>query len=181
MYLENNYEKEPGYTNVLNAKENKEAILEELKFNITTQFKFENLGYNYLADYENPPLEIYDWLLDHINEYYFVIDNLISIYEQVDRLRFVASTLYNFLFVDIVDILPKLNQFNLFKNEILRYFIENLQALNHIKQEVLQDTDHSATLDKEILKYSTLSILLDTNLEKFEDNYVINIKNKIDI
>jgi hypothetical protein len=70
---------------------------------------------------------------------------------------------------------------NLFKNEILRYFIENLQALNHIKQEVLQDTDHSATLDKEILKYSTLSILLDTNLEKFEDNYVINIKNKIDI
>lgn len=181
MYLENNYEKEPGYTSVLNEKENEVEILEDLKYNISTQFAFENLGYNYLNDYPNPPLEIYDWLINYINEYYFVIGDLISIYEQVDRIRFIGTTLYEFLFVDIVEILPKLNLFNSFNNEIKNYFAETILSLNTIKQELSNEGLNNSNIDKEILKYSTLLSLLDTNLEKFEDNYLIHIKNKINV
>lgn len=179
MYIENNYEKEPGYTSILNENENKTFILEDLKFNISTQFKFENLGYNYLKDYDDPPLEIFDWLLDYINEYYFVIGDLISIYEQVDRIKFIGTTLYEFLFVDIIEILPKLNIFNPFKNEILNYFAETIISLSEIRQELLNNGLNSNNINKEVLKYTTLLSLLDTNFEKFNDNYIINIKNRI--
>lgn len=181
MYLEDNMENTISYTSILNQKANDALILDILKENIQNQFDFINLGYNYLEEFDNPPFEIYDWLLTYFNDKYFVIDNLINIYEQVDRIKFLATTLYTFLFVDIVEILPKLNLSNNFKNELLNYFSEALVSLNTIRQElsITTETGNLNKLEKEILKYSTLLSIFDTNFEQFEDNYVIGIKNKI--
>ena len=178
MYIEDNIESTISYTNVLNQRANEFLILDELKQNISNQFNFQNLGYNYLKDYDNPPLEIYDWLLTYFNDKYFIIDDLINIYEQVDRIKFLATVLYEFLFIDILEVLPKLNLTNNFKNELISYVSEALISLNTIRQEILLDGSID-NLEKEILKYSTLLSIFDTNFEMFEDNYIIGIKNKI--
>lgn len=178
MYIEDNMETNIGYTNILNQKANDALILDSLKENIQNQFDFENLGYNYLAEFDNPPFEIYDWLLTNFNDKYFVIDDLINIYEQVDRIKFLATTLYEFLFVNIIEILPKLNLSNNFKNELLNYISEGLISLNTIRQE-LSINGEINNIEQEILKYSTLLSIFDTNFDMFEDNYIIGIKNKI--
>lgn len=175
MYIEDNIEKEVGYSNVFNQNQNEFLILEELKHGISTQFNFENLGYNYLKDYENPPLEIYDWLFTHFNETYFVIENLINIYEQVDRIKILSTIIYEFLFIDILQIIPKINVYNNLKNELGSVLTETLQSLLVMKSEI----NSSDKLNYEILKYSTIISILDTNIEDFKENYWAHILQKI--
>lgn len=182
MYLEDNLETTISYTNILNQKENEALILDSLKENISNQFNFDNLGYNYLEEFDNPPFEIYDWLLTNFNDKYFIIDDLINIYEQVDRIKFLSTTLYSFLFVEMVEILPKLNLTNNFKNELLSYISEGLISLNTIRQELannIETANNLNNIEKEILKYSTLLSIFDTNFEMFENNYLIGIKDRL--
>lgn len=182
MYLEDNLETTISYTNILNQKENEALILDSLKENITNQFNFDNLGYNYLEEFDDPPFEIYDWLLTNFNDKYFIIDDLINIYEQVDRIKFLSTTLYSFLFVEMVEILPKLNLTNNFKNELLSYISEGLISLNTIRQELannIETANNLNNIEKEILKYSTLLSIFDTNFEMFENNYLIGIKDRL--
>jgi len=181
MYLEDNIETTISYTSILNQKENEVLILDSLKENINNQFNFDNLGYNYLEEFDNPPFEIYDWLLTNFNDKYFIIDDLINIYEQVDRIKFLSTTLYSFLFVEMVEILPKLNLTNNFKNELLSYISEGLISLNTIRQELANnsETANLNNIEKEILKYSTLLSIFDTNFEMFENNYLIGIKDRL--
>lgn len=180
MYLENNIEKDISYTHIFNEKENKFLILENLKHNITMQFSFINLGHNFLDEYENPPLEIYDWFLTYIENNYFAINDLISIYDQIDKIKFLSHIIYEFLFVDIVQVFSKLNLTNTFRNEIIRYLVDGLQSLQIMKQELINsEVIDNSNIEKEILKFSTLISVFDTNLEMFEENYLKGILHNI--
>lgn len=176
MYIENNIEKEVGYTSIFNDQQNEFLIIEELKAGITTQFNFENIGYNYLKDYENPPLEIYDWLLQYFNETYFVIEDFINIYNQVDSIKVLSTIIYEFLFVDIIDLFPKINQYNDLYKELNSELSEIINNLNNIKKD---NNFKNKKLDYNIIKYSTMLTILDTNLTQFKDNYWIHIQNQL--
>lgn len=174
MYIEDNIENEIGYSTIFNQLQDKSLILEDLKSSISTQFNFNNIGYNYLNDYDNPPLEIYDWLLQYFNETYFVIDDFINIYNQVDSIKLSATFIYEFLFVDVIDLFPKISQHNKLKNELSTMLSEIINSLTTIKNE---NEITNSKLDYNILKYSTILILLDTDLTMFKDNYWTHIEN----
>jgi hypothetical protein len=176
MYIEDNIEKNISYTHIFNEKENKFIIIEELKQNISMQFLFKNLGHNYLNDYPDLPLEIYDWFLTYIENNYFAINDLISIYDQIDKMKFLSHIIYEFLFVDIVQVFSKLNLTNTFRSEIIRYLVDGLQSLQTMKQELINsEVIDNSNIEKEILKFSTLISVFDTNLEMFEENYLKGI------
>jgi hypothetical protein len=178
MYTEENLENELSFNHTYNIQENKFLILEELKHNITTQFTFQNLGYNYLDDYDSNilPIEIFDWIIEYLNDNYIPLDHILSIYNQIDRIKIIGYSLYTILFVDMKNIIiPRLINSNPtisdLKN-IIKELIYELKSIDSILNE--------NTISKQILlKYSIFLDYIDSDTREFEEKYwnyiIINI------
>lgn len=170
MYTEENLENELSFNHTYNIQENKFLILDELKHNITTQFNFQNLGYNYLDDYESDilPTEIFDWLLEYFNDNYIPIDHILSVYNQVDRIRIIAYNLYTILFVDMKRlIIPRLVNNNPtiddLKN-VIKELLYEMQSVNNL----LNDSPTSKQL---MLKYAIFLDYINSDTRDFIENY----------
>lgn len=154
-------------------KENDQISTEELIYLTKLQLNGQNLSINYLKHY-NATNEFYDWFVSYIDDNLINIENIIILYDQVDRLRFTGKVLYEFLFIDILKFLPKID---LKKNLNLQFqalFIDQIKFLNIIREEVRKINE----IEYEILKYSLLLTLLDTNLDLLKENFIIIIAEK---
>lgn len=152
-------------TDKLNNKENQFLITEEIKENITTQFNFENIGYNYLNDYEHIPYEIYDWLLQSISELYVEVDELILVYSDKNRIKLTATSLYEFLFVTILDHIDKID-FDKPSKQLRTILNDKLNTLKSVNN----DSDNGE-INEYILKQAIVLDALNNDLSLFDQNY----------
>ena len=153
-------------TDKINSNENGFIVFEELTEHIKNQFEFINIGINYIDEYgDDVPNEIYDWLLQEINSNYLEINEINTIYKDFNRLKLVSKSLYELLFVDILEFEEFINLDNSVI-QLRRLVSEKLKSLK-----VINIDSENGDINLQLLKWSISSDALDGNLEMLEENY----------
>jgi hypothetical protein len=149
--------------------------IQELELLLKTQYiNFENIGINYLKDVDIIYDEICLDFLDYIDSNYINIRYLENIKSDGFKLQSYTRNIYEILFVDIIDILNKIDivyDQNTLKFNICQYFSNYLDAMNKIKS-ISKDLD----LKNQILKNSIGLDLFDNDLELFITNFLAPIQ-----
>lgn len=137
-----------------------------LEDQIQTQFNLENIGFNYIENYEDEiPITFYSWLLEKINDMYFEIPDIEYIYEDYDKIIKVSTSLYKFLFVEILKYIELLKEYKFEKN--IRDIIGDI--MKNMKQ--LLNEQGLTSVKPKIIELSIVYDCLDNNLDDF-NNYL---------
>jgi hypothetical protein len=150
-------------------------IHEELIEYITNQFDFINIGINYLEYHDTVPNTIYDWLLQQITENYLEIDEIQIVYSDINRLKITTKSLYEFLFVDILDFKDKIDYGH--GPEQLRFLTKN--KLNYIND--IANISNKEKLSYDLIKWSIINDSLNNSLDLLNQNYWPLVIEKIQI
>jgi hypothetical protein len=185
----------PALTSAINTQLNDRLLSEELEDSLKSQYmEFENLGYNFMADYDQNALtpEILNDMIDYIDNSYLGIEYKYQISDGDRNTYTLGPMLYEILFVDMVKfILPsmmkeintrdisdikKLEPNGKFKFTILSVIKNTLEGLQKAR-EIGGSNQKSANT---VVKYSFCLDLFDADLEDFVENFIIPVCNNND-
>lgn len=171
------YKANPGYWPNIITLQNDNIEQEDLIFEINTQIvQLENLGINYLEQYDNNliSIDLFNKFLDFINDNYINIPFLETIRVDYNKSLVYFRSLYEFLVIDfIIDVLPLINSN---RAQIVREII-----INHINNKLTQLNNLyiiNNNLRPEMIKYSILLDLFNNNIEQFYESYITIVKVK---
>ena len=155
---------------------NRFLVKEELDLDIQNQYvDLNNLGINYLEEFNELPEQSLIEMLDHINDHYFPILYMEAIQLHPQRLQTLGRYIYEILFVDMIKTtLPALENIStdpqVLKKDLVEYFSNKLKAF-----ETIQRVAGQVNMTAETLKWTTALDIFDTDLTDFIDTFIIPV------
>lgn len=149
-----------------------------------------NIGINYLEDIYVSDGVLQD-IIEYVNDAYLPIMNIDVIFEAPNQIQLIGRFIYEFMCVDmknnlLPNVMKLLNLHNSDELKTISYDLikEYLLRAVQLKMKNLQKILKEASIEDaryELLKFTYYIDLLDNNIEKLQDQYIIPMIDKYDM
>ena len=177
-----NISQEPRFTSIINYQNNIKSIQEEL-YNecIMSQFNLENLGINYLEEYDiSITFDLYERVIAFIDKSYIHINGNNFIFDDDNKKLMFGKVLYELFFVDIpkediYEFEKELENINDLRKFLVDYYITKTKRYESLK--IINNTN--TDIDYMIFKNSIAANLFDSNISEFKSKYLMVLINRL--
>ncbi len=183
-YYNGSISQEARFTNVINYQSNIKLLQDEL-YNecLLSQFNLENLGINYLADYDiDITFDLYERVIVFIDKSYIHINGNNFIFDDDNKKFMFGKVLYELFFVnipseDIYEFDKEIdkNGYDNIGTFLIDYYItktKRYESLKHIN-------NNNSEIDYLIFKNSIAANLFDGDLVEFKNKYLRMLISKL--